>query len=94
MNSEIIFDFKMSIKVAFSLIWRLIILNIVPNILFRQWEYEVLDSQETLLLISLLHTFIHVLTLVISCYWLFYNGRLGSMKIFFMEQADYQRENN
>lgn len=90
MESKINFNLKMATKVAFSLIWRVVVISIIPNILLGGWEKTTFSS-EVLLLISLLELFISILSVVMACYWLFHSGRLGSVKIIFMESANYEK---
>jgi hypothetical protein len=88
LENEISFGWGLAASVAREIFWRWFILGIGPGIILGGILSSQIGSPWAGLLVQLVISF---LGLWISVRWLFGTGRFGSMKLLFMEQADYQK---
>jgi hypothetical protein len=86
LENEISFDWGLAASVARELFWRWLILGGVPGIIFGGMLSA--RSPWAGLLVQLVFSFFG---LWVSVRWLFGTGKFGSMKLLFMEQADYEK---
>jgi len=85
--NEIRFDWGMAFSVGFALFWRWLLIGAVPGIALRQFTAQ---APLVAFAIQLALSFVG---LCLAVKWLFGSGRLGSMKVVFIEQAHYQTLN-
>ncbi len=82
--NEIRFDWGMAFSVGFALFWRWLLIGAVPGIALRQFTAQ---APLAAFAIQIALSFVG---LCLAAKWVFGAGRLGSLKILFMEQIHYQ----
>lgn len=85
---EVPFRWGLVIAVGWGLFWRAAVIN-VPFVLIFRWLVAP-ESPLAVLGIAAVQIAIGFAALAIAVKWLFGSGRLGSLKLVFMEQAYYQ----
>ena len=88
MDKEIKFGFGLALSVGWGLFWRVALLRSIFSYTFDYFLGTTPFGSS--LMAVLVHVIAIILIFIFSAYWLFSAERIGSMKIIFMEQADYQ----
>lgn len=89
MKYEISFNWGLAFALAWGICWRGALVGFIPGYLLSRFLATSSGSVD-ILIGAFFQIALMYLGMVITIKWLFGSGRLGSLKLLFMEQAHYQ----
>jgi len=82
-------NWKLSLSIAWSLFWRELVIGVIPMGLLKYFAKSA--GVFLALLLSIGQIALGIIVLAVAIWWLFERDkRLGSLRVFLMEQAHYQ----
>lgn len=88
MKYEVEFSGRMALSIVFGLYWRLWVIGMATFLVLKVTGPIFPEGPLAAMVVQMLY---FLIALSIAIWWLFGSGRLGSMRIMFMEQAHYQQ---
>lgn len=85
MKNELGFGFWLVFSLSFTLFWRWFLIGVPLGFSVQKL------LAESSFLVGLVQIGVSFFSMVIAVKWLFSEGRFSSLKIIFMEQADYKK---
>ena len=82
-------SFGLALSIGWALFWRWFLVGTVPLAFFFMITGDPQLAESPML--AVLQPLLSFLAFFIAVFWLFSNGRFGSLRVILMEQAHYQR---